>query len=121
MFTIGGFFEKNLSLNCRNFSIGGHCNDYKLDISGYSGTAGDAMAVHNEKKFTTKDHDVDISSGNCAQVYKGAWWFEKCHFAHLNGQYQKEKVPYGTGLTWYHWKGYYYSLKFVEMKIRPST
>ena len=48
---------------------------YRLHIGGYSGTAGDSMANHNGMKFSTQDRDNDKYSKNCAQSYKGAWWF----------------------------------------------
>ncbi|MBN3310184.1 MFAP4 protein, partial [Amia calva] len=28
-------------------------------------------------------------------------------------------TSYANGVSWYHWKGHYYSLKTSEMKIRP--
>ena len=50
---------------------------YRLHISGYSGTAGDSMAYHNGMKFSTRDRDNDKYSSNCAQRYKGGWWFKQ--------------------------------------------
>ena len=79
------------------------------------------MAKHNGHRFSTFDHDVDVSSGNCAQEAKGAWWYYVCHQSNLNGWYHKGKHDsYADGVNWYRWKGYYYSIKFVEMKIRPA-
>ena len=50
---------------------------YRLHISGFSGTAGDSLEDHNQKKFTTKDVDNDDNRGvNCAVSHnKGGWWF----------------------------------------------
>ena len=42
-----------------------------FQISGYSGTTGDAMNVHNNKYFTTFDSDNDNYGGNCAIFRKG--------------------------------------------------
>ena len=55
---------------------------YRLNIKGFTGTAGDSMTGSsgnlNGMKFTTWDRDKDKSSGsNCAQEYKGAWWFNR--------------------------------------------
>ena len=52
---------------------------YRLHIGEYSGTAGDSMADHNGMKFSTRDRDNDChsSGSHCAQIYKGAWWFNK--------------------------------------------
>lgn len=72
--------------------------------------------------FTTKDHDNDKAWGNCAISYKGAWWYNNCHHSNLNGPYHqggKQPSGEGEGVDWTDWKGFYYSLKKTEMKIRP--
>ena len=92
---------------------------YQLNIAGYSGDAGDSLTYHNGMKFTTKDQDNDKDSTNCASTYKGAWWYNHCHYSNLNGRYLSgTHSSYADGVNWYHWKGYYYSLKISEMKIR---
>jgi len=71
-------------------------------------------------KFSTKDQDNDLWSGSCARFYKGGWWYKSCKETQLNGQYMKGATGAWTaGIIWKVWKGYYYSMKFVEMKIRP--
>ncbi|XP_060568628.1 microfibril-associated glycoprotein 4-like [Ruditapes philippinarum] len=95
-------------------------DNYKLEISGYSGTAGDSLEYHNGMMFSTYDRDNDIdSAGNCAKMRHGAWWYGSCQFSNLNGKYynQPGKID-SAGITWYHWKDKYYSLKKVEMKFR---
>ena len=71
--------------------------------------------------FSTKDQDNDMdSSSSCSQTYKGAWWYEICHYANLNGLYlDGEFDEFATGVTWYPWRGHYFSLKTTEMKLRP--
>ena len=71
-------------------------------------------------KFSTRDKDNDISTYSCARQYKGAWWFTSCLNSDLNGLYMKKVLHEAIGVMWYHWKGFYYSLKFTEMKIRPQ-
>ncbi|CAF3536424.1 unnamed protein product, partial [Rotaria socialis] len=64
-----------------------------LSIGNYSGDAGDGLMmpsdeyyIANGMQFSTHDQDNDLASeGNCAKNYRGAWWFNKCGFAHLNG------------------------------------
>jgi len=66
-------------------------------------------------KFSTKDQDNDQNPNkNCAETYKGAWWFRSCYNCHLNGIYGKAK----NGIEWLEWKKD--SLKFTEMKLVPT-
>lgn len=61
---------------------------YVLSIGGYKGNAGDGLALHNNQKFSTKDNDQDLwSDSNCADFFKGAWWYKKCMDSNLNGNY----------------------------------
>ena len=89
----------------------------------YSGTAGDSLSSHHGQPFTTKDQDNDSWSKNCAMSFKGAWWYASgCHHSNLNALYHHGKhSSYGDGVNWYHWKGFKYSAKRAEMKIRPVT
>ncbi|XP_071123453.1 microfibril-associated glycoprotein 4-like [Mytilus edulis] len=103
------------------FFVGSESAGYKLDVTGYSGDAGDSMAVHqNGKKFTTIDKDQDAHGENCAKYYKGGWWYGACHQCNLNGLYLKGSSTYGEGINWYTWKGLKYSLKTTTMMIRRS-
>ena len=84
------------------------------------GTAGDSLSYHRGMAFTTKDRDNDLhSSSNCATLYKGAWWFNSCHFSDLNGLYLHGKHSNAwEGVNWDLWKGSKYSAKRAEMKIK---
>ena len=85
-----------------------------------SGTAGDSLSRHKGYSFTTKDQDNDSWSSNCAVKFKGAWWYKDCHNSNLNGLYHHGKhSSYADGVNWSSWKGYFYSAKRAEMKIRP--
>jgi ficolin len=98
----------------RKFKIYPEEDNYKLEVSGYSGTAGDALDYHNGMMFSTFDKDNDKSSANCAAAYYlAAWWYNECHYSNLNGQYS-DKTP--SGIRWEKWK--LSSLKKVEMKFR---
>ena len=102
-----------------SFSVGDAASGYLMTVSGYTGTAGDAMAQHNNAKFTTFDHDQDIYANNCASVYKGAWWYSACHHSNPNGQYLNgEHSSFADGINWLQFKGFYYSLKTIEFKAR---
>ena len=86
-----------------------------------SGNSGDSLALHRGMPFSTKDQDNDNQGGrNCAIRFKGAWWYERCHHSNLNGLYHRgNHSSFADGVNWKHWKGYHYSLKRTEMKIRP--
>jgi hypothetical protein len=88
----------------------------------FSGTAGDSFGYQRGMAFTTRDVDNDVDiGGNCAVTYKGAWWYSNCHESNLNGFYHLGlHTSYADGVNWVGWKGYYYSLKKSEMKLRPS-
>ena len=79
------------------------------------------MSYHNNRPFSTKDRDNDRwSSGNCAEIRHGAFWYEYRDYANLNGEYLRNGVNHITGVWWWNWKYTYYSLKRVEMKIKPN-
>ena len=102
------------------FNIGDEQAKYRLEVGSYSGTAGDSLAYQNKMGFTTKDRDHDIvSSQNCAVDWTGAWWYSNCHHSNLNGKYLGNKRD-DRGARWYHFRSSL-SLKFTEMKLRPSS
>ena len=87
-----------------------------------TGDARDVLVKQNRMMFSTKDADNDIHVKACAVLFKGAWWYKKCHDSNLNAQYLRGKhTSYGAGVEWDKWKGEYYSLKMTEMKIRPRS
>ncbi|XP_071809718.1 uncharacterized protein [Asterias amurensis] len=102
-----------------SFSIADVSGKYRLAVGSYSGTAGDSLMYQNNQQFSTHDQDNDVdSSRNCAQIFRGAWWYRQCYYSNLNGEYLRETGSNARGVVWYHWRGWYYSLKTSEMKIR---
>uniref|UniRef100_A0A5F9DPN4 Tenascin n=1 Tax=Oryctolagus cuniculus TaxID=9986 RepID=A0A5F9DPN4_RABIT len=101
------------------FSVGDAKTRYRLRVEGYSGTAGDSMAYHNGRSFSTFDKDTDSAITNCALSYKGAFWYKNCHRVNLMGRYGDNN--HSQGVNWFHWKGHEYSIQFAEMKLRPSN
>ncbi|XP_058976615.1 ficolin-2-like [Musca domestica] len=104
------------------FIIGNEAEKYVLkELGKYSGSATDGLSYSLGQKFSTKDQDNDESGNSCAVEYTGAWWYKKCHRSNLNGRYLKgTTTQYGKGVVWQPLKGDYYSMKFVEMILRPT-
>ncbi|CAG2247827.1 Angiopoietin-related protein 1,Angiopoietin-related protein 4,Ficolin-1-A,Angiopoietin-1,Fibrinogen C domain-containing protein 1,Ryncolin-1,Tenascin-N,Angiopoietin-related protein 7,Angiopoietin-related protein 6,Ficolin-3,Fibrinogen C domain-containing protein 1-B,Fibroleukin,Fibrinogen-like protein 1,Ficolin-1,Ficolin-1-B,Fibrinogen beta chain,Angiopoietin-4,Tenascin-R,Ryncolin-2,Techylectin-5B,Fibrinogen C domain-containing protein 1-A,Microfibril-associated glycoprotein 4,Fibrinogen-like protein A,Ryn len=71
-----------------DFSLGDSATNYRIEVGGYCGTAGDSLSSHNGTMFSTIDKDNDKRSRfSCARNFKGAWWYKACHTANLNGEY----------------------------------
>ncbi|XP_073456311.1 ficolin-1-like [Aquarana catesbeiana] len=102
-----------------SFQVLGEAVKYKLLLGAFTeGNAGDSMLIHANMPFSTKDKDV--TAGKCCSLYKGGWWYNNCHQANLNGLYLLGPTSsYADGINWYTGKGYSYSYKISEMKIRP--
>ncbi|TDH03682.1 hypothetical protein EPR50_G00144440 [Perca flavescens] len=93
--------------------------NYKLNVGGYSGTAGDSLSYHNQRVFSTKDRDPAPFITRCAMSYRGGWWYKNCHEANLNGVYGIN--VHHQGVIWTSWKGKEVSIPFTEMKLRPAA
>ena len=105
----------------RYFSVDDASANYKLNIGGYWGTAGDSMVQSynlNGMQFTTHDRDNDAQSrDNCALIRQGAWWYRSCSNSNLNGKYLRGANDC-VGVFWYTFNNNCYSLKWSEMKLR---
>ncbi|CAL8142462.1 unnamed protein product [Orchesella dallaii] len=112
--------------NYHYFKISNASDLYRINVSGYSGNAGDSLIRHNGMAFSTpdRDHDTDPRR-HCAKMYFSGWWYYACFESNLNGLYLSENdsngtYGFGTGMIWQHWMGTYSSLKHVEIKIRNT-
>uniref|UniRef100_A0A2K5TWI4 Ficolin 1 n=1 Tax=Macaca fascicularis TaxID=9541 RepID=A0A2K5TWI4_MACFA len=106
----------------RSFKVAGEAEKYKLVLGAFvEGSAGNSLGAHNNHFFSTKDQDNDVSSSNCAVKFQGAWWYSDCHASNLNGLYLRgPHESYANGINWSAAKGYNYSYKVSEMKMRPA-
>ena len=78
--------------------------------------------LHSNMQFSTKDVDNDRSPHSCAQRHSGGWWFNKCSLANPNGLYHNGPYSgqYANGAKWTTFRGQFYSLKRIEMKLKPK-
>nr|XP_017012133.2 angiopoietin-related protein 1-like [Drosophila takahashii] len=110
-----------------DFKIASEEELYELKSLGiYSGTAGDSLTYHKNKRFSTFDRKNDEHVHNCANGENGGWWYKSCSQSRLNGKFYKEGHTHDNktnGISWGSWHNYdfNYSLTFVEMMIRPKT
>ena len=102
------------------FQLEGPETNYTLNVSGFSGNVTDSFLYHHGKQFSTIDRDNDeFSSGSCADIYNGGWWYGACHSSNLNGKYLNgSHATYADGIEWSRTWTYYYSLIEVEMRLK---
>ncbi|GFS60579.1 techylectin-5A [Trichonephila clavipes] len=100
------------------FWIDDEDDNYKLHISGYSGTAGDSMKEHDGYGFSTP---LGKQTSSCAMQRSSGWWFRQCLTCNLNGIYRKGSysASYNDGVEWETFGGYKNSMISAEIKIRP--
>ncbi|XP_067598907.1 ficolin-1-like isoform X1 [Pseudorca crassidens] len=106
----------------QSFKMAGEAEKYKLVLGAFvGGSAGDSLTSHNDNAFSTKDQDSDKNTANCAVQYQGAWWYKDCHVSNLNGRYLGgPHESFANGINWRSGKGYNYSYKVSEMKVRAT-
>ncbi|XP_017368570.1 ficolin-2-like [Cebus imitator] len=103
--------------------MAGEAEKYRLVLGAFvEGSAGDSLTYHNNHSFSTKDQDNDQAAAeNCAVQYQGAWWYFTCHLSNLNGRYLRgAHDSFANGMNWNSGKGYHYSYRVSEMKLRPA-
>ncbi|XP_069603749.1 ficolin-1-B-like isoform X2 [Ranitomeya imitator] len=116
------FSNKHTFALYRDFSISSEEQNYTLSsVQFLKGSAGDSLTYHRDSAFSTKDRDNDSVKHNCAQTYRGGWWYNACHYANLNGLYLRgNHTSYANGVNWLRGRGQHYSYQVTEMKIRPQ-
>ncbi|ETE57092.1 Ficolin-1, partial [Ophiophagus hannah] len=115
------FDNKQSFAKYASFQVAAESDWYRLTLGAFTGgPAGNSLSYHNNMPFSTQDKRQNPKSTNCAETYKGAWWYNDCHYSNLNGRYWLGvHTTFADGINWYSGKGYYYSYKHSEMKIRP--
>lgn len=95
-----------------SFAVGNAEEKYALSVLGkFSGTAGEALkGFLDGQKFSTYDQDNDEYKDNCAEIWKGAWWYKDCWWSNLNGMYNNSLF----------WNGRYpNAMKYTQLAVRP--
>ena len=107
------------------FYVDDETNYFRLHVSNYSGTAGDALLTLNHQGFGSKsdgmafstiDNDHDATNSNCAFLFDSGWWFNNCFGGNLNGLWGAHKN--WEGLNWHPLTGISSGIDFSEMKLR---
>ncbi|XP_065063778.1 ficolin-2-like isoform X1 [Rhopilema esculentum] len=101
------------------FEVENEAASYRLNVSGFTGNVRDSLAYHSGNRWTTYDRDNDQrSNGNCATIYKGAWWYNSCYRTHLNGIFLRP----GETQRYEHcvWESIPY-MTFIEMKVKRGS
>ena len=107
-------------------------DDYRLTVGALlGGDGGDCLLTNQNMPFTTKDADRDYTSKkNCAQYHTGGFWYKACSVCHPTAKYYPGgayTAPVGDphksdGIQWRSWNlhnSFWYSLKTIDMKLRP--
>jgi ficolin len=118
--SMSDFSGQNASLLVYGFQISDEAGGYALSYNSTNNAELGGSLPPNGQKFSTIDRDNDTHQPyNCAQQYKGAWWYHNCHWSNLNGLYRLGKhESYADGVNWKHFRGHHYSLRDTELKIR---
>ncbi|XP_071149025.1 fibrinogen-like protein A [Mytilus edulis] len=102
--------------------VGDESANYKLNLTGYNGTAGNGMLNYrglSGMMFSTRDRDNDKGTKNCAVSRKGAWWYRACAAVNINGVYQYSKENSYSAVYWKPWRDMS-GLKKTMMMIKPK-
>ena len=75
-----------------SFTVLSEADNYTLQVTGYSGNAGDALRHQDGMMFTTYDRDNDpwthsnsAYNNNCAVAFGGGFWHNMCAWCSVNG------------------------------------
>ncbi|XP_060079104.1 microfibril-associated glycoprotein 4-like [Ylistrum balloti] len=107
-----------------SFSLAPESDRYRLSVTGFTGNVTDSMLYNNGCRFTTKDMDNDERvNANCANVFRGSWWYRSCHHSNLNGFYSPTPGNNPDTMCWKNFTGTveFTSLRKSKMMIRPVT
>ena len=90
---------KRESVKYSHFKIADESDNYRLDVSGFSGSFSNAFVNSNGVMFSTADRDNDPhDEAHCAALLRGGWWHVSC-FDSLNGLFPRHGIKIRT-MSW---------------------
>ncbi|VDI05483.1 Hypothetical predicted protein [Mytilus galloprovincialis] len=98
--------------------VGDESDNYKLNLKGYYGTAGNGMVSGSGisldgMMFSTPDRDNDVMVNyKCALRKKSGWWHGSCSYANINGVFSEQYSGQSWKLS---------GLKKTIMMIKPNN
>jgi len=95
--------------------------EYRLHVSGYSGSAGNPLRIDTGMAFSARDSDRDLWEGDCSQTRGGGgWWYNGCGLANLNGRNLGAGENSYDGILWYFYANDNRSFKTSKMMLRKT-
>ena len=102
-------------------------DDYRLTLGAFlGGEGGNGFLTNQNMFFTTYDAERDKQvSVNCAVHHTSGFWYNACSTVHPTSKYYTGGPYTGTrnnGIQWRSWSLHsdsWYSLKTLDMKLRP--
>lgn len=84
---LGNMTHDSVSVNYASIRTGSETELFQMDVGKFLGPRGwDSLSSSNGTKFSTFDRDNDgAKDSNCAEMYRGGWWYNACYRANLNG------------------------------------
>ena len=101
----------------KTFQVGSEATKYQLYIGNFTGDGGDSLSYSHNARFSTYDQDNDSGSSNCANSYRGGWWYHNCAQGKLTGD------PYVSSTSNYYvkWPGVGNdAVRYATMEIKLS-
>ncbi|XP_069114612.1 angiopoietin-related protein 6-like [Argopecten irradians] len=105
------------------FTIASEHEKYRIDVSGYSGTAGDCLDTtgHNHMKFSTRDNDNDLTHNSCAKVFKSGYWYAGCSACNINGPMKNDTGKNERyAIVWHTFRNHFTPLRKSMMMMSNS-
>ncbi|XP_021375255.1 angiopoietin-related protein 6-like [Mizuhopecten yessoensis] len=102
------------------FYLASKTDHYRLNVSGYSGTAGNCLEEmgHNYMAFSTKDKDNDLAAGSCANSFKSGYWYSQCSSCNINGPMKPDTGRQDRyAVIWFTFSNKFMPLRKIKMLI----